>query len=91
MTTDLRPLILRTIAEVSGTSAGTLCDDDYLSDLGCDSLDLVDIVRTVENETGIEVPTKYLVRIKTVGDAVNVIEKLRDAGGTAECLTSTRS
>ena len=91
MTDDLRPLILRTIAEVSGTSAGTLSDDDYLSDLGCDSLDLVDIVRTVENETGIEVPTKYLVRIKTVRDAVNVIEKLRDAGGAAECLTSTRS
>ena len=76
MTTDLRPLIVRTIAEVCAVNAETLRDDEYLTDLGCDSLDLVDIVRTVENEAGIDVPTKYLARIKTVGDAVKVIERL---------------
>ena len=78
MTTDIRPLIVRTIAEALAVNPMTLEDHEYLSDLGCDSLDLVDIVRTIEAETGIEVPTKYLVRIKTVGDAVNVIERLRD-------------
>ena len=43
-------------------------------DLGADSLDLVDLVMSVEEEFGVKVADEYLENIKTVCDIVNYIE-----------------
>ena len=43
-------------------------------DLGADSLDLVDLVMSVEEEFGVKVADEDLEKIKTVGDIVNYIE-----------------
>ena len=43
-------------------------------DLGADSLDLVDLVMSVEEEFGVKVADEDLEDIKTVGDIVNYIE-----------------
>ena len=43
-------------------------------DLGADSLDLVDLVMSVEEEYGVKVADEDLENIKTVGDIVNYIE-----------------
>ena len=43
-------------------------------DLGADSLDLVDLVMSVEEEFGVKVADEDLENIKTVGDIVNCIE-----------------
>ena len=43
-------------------------------DLGTDSLDLVDLVMSVEEEFGVKVADEDLENIKTVGDIVNYIE-----------------
>ena len=43
-------------------------------DLGADSLDLVDLVMSVEEEFGVKVADEDLENIKTVGDIVNSIE-----------------
>ena len=43
-------------------------------DLGADSLDLVDLVLSVEEEFGGKVADEDLENIKTVGDIVNYIE-----------------
>ena len=43
-------------------------------DLGADSLDLADIVMSIEEEFDIEVPDDQLVNIKNVGDIVKYIE-----------------
>ena len=40
-------------------------------DLGADSLDLVDLVMSVEEEFGVKVADEDLENIKTVGDIVN--------------------
>ena len=45
-------------------------------DLGADSLDLVDLVMSVEEEFGVKVADEDLENIKTVGDIVNYIEDL---------------
>lgn len=42
--------------------------------LGADSLDLVDLVMSVEEEFGVKVADEDLENIKTVGDIVNYIE-----------------
>ena len=44
-------------------------------DLGADSLDLVDLVMSVEEEFGVKVADEDLETIKTVGDIVNYIEE----------------
>ena len=44
-------------------------------DLGADSLDLVDLVMSVEEEFGVKVAAEDLENIKTVGDIVNYIEE----------------
>lgn len=43
-------------------------------DLGADSLDLVDLVMSAEEEFGVKVADEDLENIKTVGDIVNYIE-----------------
>ena len=43
-------------------------------DLGADSLDLVDLVMSVEEEFGVKFADEDLENIKTVGDIVNYIE-----------------
>lgn len=44
-------------------------------DLDADSLDLVDLVMSFEDEFQIEVPEEEVRNIKTVGDIVNYIEE----------------
>lgn len=49
-------------------------DSDIIDDLGADSLDIVDLVMSIEDEFGIEVPDEAVEEIKTVDDAVKYIE-----------------
>ena len=52
-------------------------DMTYLTDLGADSLDLYQILRGVEEETGLLIPTEGLEKITTVREAVEWIKKTR--------------
>ena len=45
-----------------------------IEDLGADSLDIVDLVMTIEEELGVEVPDEAIEQIRTVGDVVRYIE-----------------
>ena len=47
---------------------------DLSSDLGADSLDAIDIVMSIEDQYGIEVPDSVIESMKTVEDIVNFIE-----------------
>jgi acyl carrier protein len=50
-------------------------DAILLEDLGADSIDLVDLVMTFEDEFDIEISDEALESIKTVGDIVKYIEE----------------
>ena len=54
-------------------------DSDIQDDLGADSLDVVDLITTIEDEFDISIPDEAVEEIKTVGDIVNYIEKNTDA------------
>ena len=43
-------------------------------DLGADSLDVVDLLMSIEDEFGVEVPDDEIENIKTVGSLVSYIE-----------------
>ena len=48
-------------------------------DLNADSLDVVDLVMTIEDEFRIEVPDEAVESVRTVGDLVNFIESHMEA------------
>ena len=47
---------------------------DIADDLGADSLDVVDIVMSIEDTFGVEVPDVALENVRTVEDVVKYIE-----------------
>ena len=49
-------------------------DSEVIDDLGADSLDIVDLVMTLEEEFDTEVPDEDIENLKTVGDIVKYIE-----------------
>ena len=46
-------------------------ESDIMNDFEADSLDIVDMVMTLEDEFGIEVPDDAIENLRTVGDVVN--------------------
>lgn len=49
-------------------------DSLLIEDLGADSLDAIDIIMSVEDEFGIEVPDEIIEKIETVNDIVTFVE-----------------
>ena len=49
-------------------------DTDLQDDLGADSLDVVDLLMSIEDEFEIEIPDEEIEKIRTVGELVNYIE-----------------
>ncbi|WP_407382527.1 acyl carrier protein [Ruminococcus sp.] len=49
-------------------------DTDLQEDLGADSLDVVDLLMSIEDEFEIEIPDEEIENIRTVGDLVSYIE-----------------
>ncbi|MBQ2764051.1 MAG: acyl carrier protein [Firmicutes bacterium] len=64
------------IADVMSISAEEVAPEKTMKDLNVDSLDMLDIVTSLEDHYGIEIPDDALDCIKTVGDAVNYLDKL---------------
>ena len=50
-------------------------DSDIVEDLEADSLDVVDLVMSMEDVFEIEVPDEVIENFKTVGDVVRYIEE----------------
>lgn len=47
---------------------------DIAEDLGADSLDVVELLMSIEDEFSMEIPDEEIENIKTVGDLVTYIE-----------------
>ncbi len=50
-------------------------DSDIVEDLEADSLDVVDLVMSIEDEFGLEVPDEQIEGFRTVGDVVRFIQE----------------
>ena len=50
-------------------------DSLVLDDLGADSLDIVDLVMSLEDTFDLEIPDEAIETMKTVGDIVHFIEE----------------
>ena len=50
-------------------------DTSLVDDLGADSLDVVDLVMTLEDEFDMEIPDEDITEVRTVGDVVKYLEE----------------
>ncbi len=50
-------------------------ESDIMEDFDADSLDIVDMVMTLEDEFEVEVPDEAVETLRTVGDVVRFIEE----------------
>ena len=50
---------------------------NLVEDLGADSLDVVELVMTFEDEFGVTLPDEDVAKMKTVGDVVTYIKKIK--------------
>ena len=73
MTFDKIRELLAQQFEVSADSISM--ETNIVEDLGGDSLDVVDLIMSVEEEFGISIPDEDAVELSTVGKIVEYIEK----------------
>ena len=55
--------------------SGITLETDIASDLGADSLDVVDMLMSLEDEFDVEIPDEQIEHIRTVGQLVSYIEE----------------
>ncbi len=59
-----------------GVEREKLTDEaSFIDDLGADSLDIVELVMELEEEFEITIPDEQAEKIKTVGEAIDYIER----------------
>ena len=51
-------------------------ESQIIKDLGADSLDVVELLMTLEDNTGKTIPEDRVTDVKTVGDVVTLLETL---------------
>ena len=68
------------VVEQLGVEADEVAlESTFIDDLGADSLDIVELIMAFEEEFNIEIPDEIAEKIKTVKDAVDYIEKEKQA------------
>ena len=74
---DTATRVKKIIAEHLGLVEDGLKDDAHiLDDLGADSLDTVELVMSLEEEFGIEIPDQQMDDIGTVAQAIAIVQQL---------------
>ena len=69
--------IAKMLAEQLDVDPATINENtDIIKDLGADSLDVVELLMTLEEKTGKTIPEDKVAEIKTVGDIAKVLETL---------------
>lgn len=67
------------VEQLGVDEADVAIDSTFIDDLGADSLDIVELIMAFEEEFSIEIPDEVAEKIKTVKDAVEYIEKEKQA------------
>lgn len=50
-------------------------ESDIINDFGADSLDVIDMITTLSDEFGVEIPDEEIENFHTVGDVVVYVEE----------------
>ena len=74
---DVLALIRSTFRDVVERPLGELTLETLIADLGVDSVSVAEIVFRIEDALGIEVPTAEWVRVRTIVDFVDAVNRAR--------------
>ena len=75
MSSDIELKVKNAVAEQLGKNLDEISNDSsFTEDLGADSLDLVELVMTFENEFGISIPDEDSAELTTVQKAVDYVK-----------------
>lgn len=78
--TELEARLKKIVAEQLGVDESQIVPAaSFSEDLNADSLDLVEMIMSLEEEFGVEIPDEEAEKIRTVGDAQSYIEAHMDA------------
>lgn len=70
-------LIAAIIAQQLSKQASEITDSSTFDSLGADSLDRVEIVLNIEEKFDIEVDDEAVEKLKTIGELVDYVQRLR--------------
>lgn len=74
--TEIEQRVIDVIVDKLNVEASEVTKDaNFATDLGADSLDTVEIIMAFESEFDITIPDEEAQKIKTVGEAIEYIEK----------------
>jgi acyl carrier protein len=76
MSEEIKQKVISLIAEQLGKSENEVTlDSQFIEDLGADSLDLVELIMSMEDEFGVEIADEDAEKILKVSDAVDYVVK----------------
>ena len=64
------------VDQLGADESSITMDSKFADDLGADSLDVLEIIMSIEDEFNIKIPTNGAENIVTVGDAFEAIKKV---------------
>ena len=64
-----------TVDQLSVAPEDVKMDSTFIDDLGADSLDIVELIMAFEEEFNTEIPDEVAEKIRTVRDAVELLDK----------------
>lgn len=77
--TQLLELFRTTATEVVEREFAAISEDTNITDLGIDSLGMMEIISTLERTAKVHIPNDQLETIRTVKDLLEVVEKRQQA------------
>ncbi|WP_138159125.1 acyl carrier protein [Peptoniphilus catoniae] len=73
----MKEKILELIADQFNRNVDEINEDtSFEDDLNADSIDIVELVMSIEDEFGIEIEDEVLERIHTIGDVLDYMEEM---------------
>ncbi len=84
MSASVEQRVIEIVCEHLAVSKETVTrSTSFIEDIGADSLDIVELVMELEEEFNIQIPDTDAEKIKTVGEAIDYIEKKPKSTGDA--------
>ena len=79
--TELLQIFRSTASEIAEKDLSSVEESGAIAELGIDSLELLEVIGSLERDLNIRVPDDQLVGIKTVGQLLSLVaDKLPQAG-----------
>ena len=72
---EIKAKLTKITVEHLGVEEAKVTEDaNFIDDLGCDSLDVIELCMAFEESFGVEIPDADMDDVVTVSDAINVIQ-----------------